>query len=171
MGQKIVTLDVREDIRRGQEPFSKIMRAVTLLKPDEALLLIAPFEPAPLFDVMAGQGFSHQSKATDAGDWEVLFERGSIAAPAAAPRSAPDGCQAGACKARKVVTVDARGLEPPQPLVTILEAVEALPADAELCARTDRKPMHLYTRLLERGFTGITDEQADGSFVTRIRRR
>jgi hypothetical protein len=49
--------------------------------------------------------------------------------------------------------------------------VEDLPADAELCARTDRKPMHLYTRLLERGFTGITDEQADGSFVTRIRRR
>jgi hypothetical protein len=68
------------------------------------------------------------------------------------------------------VEVDARGLEPPQPLVTILEAVEALPARAALLARTDRRPLHLYPQLEERGFTGTTEEQPDGSFVTLIAR-
>ena len=67
------------------------------------------------------------------------------------------------------LTVDARGLEPPQPLVVILEAVAGLPAATELRAHTDRRPMHLYAQLEERGFTGETEEQDDGSFITTIR--
>ena len=66
--------------------------------------------------------------------------------------------------------MDARGLEPPQPLVKILEALATLPAGAQLRARTDRRPMHLYAQLEERGFTGESEEQKDGSFVTHVRR-
>jgi TusA-related sulfurtransferase len=69
------------------------------------------------------------------------------------------------------VEVDARGLEPPQPLVIILETLASLPAGAELRARTDRRPMHLYPQLEERGFTALTEEQPNGSFLTHIRRR
>ena len=68
------------------------------------------------------------------------------------------------------VTLDARGLEPPQPMVLILEALERLPEGAEMRARTDRRPLHLYALLKQRGFTGETEEQNDGSFVTTIRR-
>jgi uncharacterized protein (DUF2249 family) len=68
-----------------------------------------------------------------------------------------------------VLEVDARGLEPPQPLVVILEALAGLPEGAGLRARTDRRPLHLYAQLEARGFTGETEEQADGSFVTTIR--
>jgi len=71
----------------------------------------------------------------------------------------------------RVVEVDARGLEPPQPMIRILEALESLPQAAELCARTDRRPMHLYAHLAERGFVGETEEQTDGSYITHIRRR
>ena len=71
----------------------------------------------------------------------------------------------------KVIEVDARGLEPPQPMVVILEALNALTGDAELRARTDRRPMHLYGQLELRGFVGETEEERDGSFVTHIRRR
>lgn len=67
--------------------------------------------------------------------------------------------------------VDARGLEPPQPLVKILEAAAALPPGATLRARTDRRPMHLLPQLEERGFSADSQEQPDGSFVTHIRRR
>jgi uncharacterized protein (DUF2249 family) len=70
-----------------------------------------------------------------------------------------------------VVEVDARGLEPPQPMVRILEALASLPAGAELRARTDRRPLHLYAQLEQRGFTAETREEHDGSFVTHIRRR
>jgi TusA-related sulfurtransferase len=68
------------------------------------------------------------------------------------------------------VFVDARGLEPPEPLVRILEAISNLPNNAELHARTDRRPMHLYAQLEQRGFTGESEEQTDGSFITHIRR-
>lgn len=71
----------------------------------------------------------------------------------------------------KIVTLDARGLEPPQPMIRILETLATLPAGAELQARTDRRPMHLYAVLADRGFIGTSEEQADGSFVTHIRPR
>jgi uncharacterized protein (DUF2249 family) len=66
--------------------------------------------------------------------------------------------------------VDARGLEPPQPMVKILEVLNTLPDGAELRAQTDRRPMHLYAHLEARGFVGQSEEQNDGSFITHIRR-
>ena len=78
MKDKVVKLDVREDLRRGREPFSRIMMTVAQLKTDESLLLIAPFEPAPLFAVLARQGFSHKSKPMGTGNWEVLFQRAVV---------------------------------------------------------------------------------------------
>jgi uncharacterized protein (DUF2249 family) len=66
--------------------------------------------------------------------------------------------------------VDTRGLQPPEPLVRILEALAELPANAELQALTDRRPVHLYDQLAERHFTAETEERPDGSHLTRIRR-
>jgi TusA-related sulfurtransferase len=73
------------------------------------------------------------------------------------------------CTCTPVKEVDARGLEPPQPLITILEALAQLPEGGQIRAHTDRRPLHLYAHLEERGFTGETKEQEDGSFVTTIR--
>ncbi len=175
MSQRTVTLDVREDIRNGREPFARIMQTVAALKGDEQLLLIAPFEPAPLFAVLAQRGFSYQSNATPAGDYEVLFTRESDGPgnPTSPPASSklPQASKPRSSAGTPVVEVDARGLEPPQPLVKILEALAMLPRGARLRARTDRRPMHLYAQLEERGFLGETEEQADGSFVTHVRWR
>ena len=166
MSSKVVTVDVREDLRRGREPFSKIMSAVDQLQPGESLRLLAPLEPVPLFGVMMNRGFTHQAKAIGGGDWEVLFERAPGTANGPAPAEPPP------CPARppKFVEVDARGLEPPQPMVKILEALAALPAGGELRAHTDRQPMHLYAHLETRGFRGESEEQKDGSYLTHIRR-
>ena len=146
------------------------MNAVGKLRPDERLRLVAPFEPAPLFSVLAGQGFGHESKQTPSGDWEVLFTRHSGKSTAFVPPERPP-CNAPKSKTTEIIELDARGLEPPQPMITILEAVAALPDGAELRARTDRRPMHLYAQLEERGFVGQTEEQNDGSHVTHIQRR
>ena|ERR1035437_8484179 len=172
MNSQTVTLDVREDIRNGGEPFSKIMSAVAQLRPDENLLLLAPFEPKPLFGVLAKQGFTHAAREIENGDWEVLFTRSGEKSDSAIT-SAPvqRAVREVETKGGRWLEVDARGLEPPQPLVTILEALADLPADAQLCAHTDRRPMHLYAQLEERGFIGESEEQNDGSFITKIRRR
>ena len=174
MSSQTVTLDVREDIRNGGDPFSKIMNAVAQLRLEENLLLLAPFEPQPLFGVLAKQGFAHTAREIEGGDWEVLFTRRGCDAPSqkseSSAHAAPTQRRRGVA-ATEIIEVDARGLEPPQPLVTILEALADLPAGAELRARTDRRPMHLYAQLEERGFTGESEEQNDGSFITKIHRR
>ena len=170
---KTVSIDVRDDIRNGREPFAKIMNAAAALQTDEQLLVIAPFEPAPLFRVLEKQGFRHRSQPVAAGGWEVLFTRAcAVASPDATPAAADQSSRPGsAFTAVEVVEVDARGLEPPQPLVKILETLAVLSAGAQLNARTDRRPMHLYAQLEERGFTAETQEQPDGSFLTHVRRR
>lgn len=71
----------------------------------------------------------------------------------------------------ETIQLDARGLEPPQPMMKILEAVANLPTDATLAARTDRQPLLLYPQLEQRGFTYETTKQSDGSHLTYIRRR
>jgi uncharacterized protein (DUF2249 family) len=165
MNAKRVTLDVRDDIRNGREPFTKIMSAAAELRVGDQLLLIAPFEPVPLFRVLERQGFQHAAQPAESGDWEVLFTRQTEQGAADAPPPANPPCAA------TVVEVDARGLEPPQPMVKILEALAALPAGADLRARTDRRPVHLYPHLEERGFAAESEEQSDGSFITHIRGR
>ena len=71
--QRVV--DVREDIRRGQEPFDRIMCAVACLGEDEELVIVNLFEPVPLYGVLAQQGFVHQTARTSDGDWRVTFRR------------------------------------------------------------------------------------------------
>ncbi len=69
------------------------------------------------------------------------------------------------------IELDARGLEPPQPLVRILEAATGLPSGGELHARTDRRPIHLYPVLALRGFVSETRAANDHGYLTVIRRR
>lgn len=166
MNDSILTVDVREDLRRGREPFSRIMRSISQLGGD-ALRLVAPFEPVPLYRVLDGLGFDHETRQIGPGEWQVLFKRRDVAAPREAA-SKPCGCGCG-CADAEVLEVDARGLEPPEPMVRILEALAGLPVGGELLACTDRRPLHLYPQLEARGFRGITEEQSDGTFITRIR--
>jgi uncharacterized protein (DUF2249 family) len=166
---KVLTIDVRPDIERGEEPFTKIMRAVSQLVPGQHLLLLVPFEPVPLYRVMAAHGFSHSEERAPSGHWEVLFEREDVAAPVIETVSAPDTCQGVLTKAR-CMEIDARGLEPPMPMVRILEAIERLPGETALLARTDRRPAFLLDELPNRGFAGETKQTPDGSYVTHIQR-
>jgi hypothetical protein len=70
--ESLVTVDVRETLKAGGEPFSDIMRAVASLKPGQGLKLLAIFKPVPLFSVMADRGFSHSEREIG-GDWEIVF--------------------------------------------------------------------------------------------------
>ena len=68
-------LDVRETIKAGGEPFDDIMQAVRELAPGEDLVLLAPFDPVPLYSVLGAQGFSHATEALPGGDFQVRFSR------------------------------------------------------------------------------------------------
>lgn len=167
----IITLDVRPDFRSGQHPCDKIQGAIGNVRPGETLRLLVPFEPVPIYEVARNKGLTHASKPIGGGEWEVLFSVATEANPLPPRVESPAcGCGCNATEPAEILDVDARGLEPPQPMVKILEVLAAFSDNAVLRARTDRRPVHLYPILESRGFTGESEEQTDGSFITLIRR-
>ena len=66
-------LDVRPILRKGGELFPTIMAKVEGLKDGEGLELTAPFMPAPLVELLTGQGFQTEMERTEDGSWIVWF--------------------------------------------------------------------------------------------------
>jgi uncharacterized protein (DUF2249 family) len=90
---------------------------------------------------------------------------------AAAAAGAPLTTLVEAVEALPAVRLDVRGLEPPQPLVRILEQIARLGAGDVLEAILDRRPLLLYPQLEDRGLVHDTDEPQPGVVRIRIRRR
>jgi uncharacterized protein (DUF2249 family) len=153
-----VHLDVREDIRRGQEPFARIMATVKALAPEQALVLRAPFEPVPLLALLRKRGFAHWATERAPDDWTVWFYR----EPAAPPAEPVPGASAAAASDSDTTVLDVRGLEPPGPMVQILERLDMLRPGQRLVVLHERRPMLLYPQLDERGFLHDTEEVEPG---------
>jgi hypothetical protein len=49
--------------------------------------------------------------------------------------------------------MDLRGLEPPEPMVAVLQAIDGDEVDSALIARFDREPIFLYPELDDRGWS------------------
>lgn len=64
--------------------------------------------------------------------------------------------------------LDNRGLEPPQPMMRTLEALEGLQPGDTLSIINDRRPMFLYEQLEEKGYKYVTTPNEDGSFTIEI---
>lgn len=69
-------LDVRPLFAAGRPPLVPILNAVNQLAPGQALRLIAPIQPVPLFDLLGQRGFIPEAKERDDGAWEILFRPG-----------------------------------------------------------------------------------------------
>ena len=105
----------------------------------------------------------------------------------AAPQYDPEGCvaalealaallrsrHAGALRAWRPRppprSLDLRGLQPPEPIVRIFEALERSPGEP-LRAILPHEPVPLYALLRERGFTYSGTQRADGGFELLIER-
>lgn len=137
-------------------------------------VLINDHDPIPLW-------YQFNSQFPDAFEWDYLL-RGpeefrvkirkirAVTTPESMPRGAlPPGI--GVCRPKRdVIEVDARGLEPPEPLMRILSGLETLPSGRSLQAITDRQPCHLFGEAQARGFRHDCTEQPDGSWVTLLTR-
>lgn len=162
----IVDLDVREDLRNGREPFSRIMAARRELPDGGALRVRAIFEPVPLYRVMEKQGLQYFTEELGPEDWRAWFFAGG-AAPSSDPAApAPNAEDAG----EGVIVLDVRGLEPPEPMVRTLAALEELPDGATLLQINVRVPQFLLPLLEERGFSYEVREQSPDLVRLFIRR-
>ena len=137
-------------------------------------VLLNDHDPVPLryqFEAEFPAAFSWEYLATGPDELRVKITKlRAVSAPAnAAPAAAKPGAVSSATT-EGVQEIDARGLEPPEPLIRILDALESLPAGVRLRALTDRNPCHLFGEAKQRGFRHDTAEQPDGSWVTLLDR-
>lgn len=164
--ERCIDLDVRDQMRAGEEPYHQIMHAVATLQDDQALRLCTIFEPVPLYDILAQRGFAHWIERPGLEEWRITFYRSAVPAEKNCEAAPSDPTPRTGSPEPQVV--DARGLEPPQPMARILEALRPIEAGGEIRALTDRRPMLLYAKLEDRRFKYATEETKGGWFETRI---
>jgi len=82
------TLDVRPRLARGEDALRLIRRRVDGLRPGHGLTVVAPFPPAPLIELLRGEGFLSALERRSDGSWAVNFWR-DLPAPAPAAPSRP----------------------------------------------------------------------------------
>ncbi len=169
---KKIKLDVREDIKKGEDPFQKIMGAISLLKNDEVLELINNFEPFPLYSVLKNKGFEHITNHIDGG-FEITFYKSANYKPEIIDEdwknennfNDDDLKKLAHCKE---VEIDVRELEPPQPLLKIFEIIENMDNDTALSIIHERKPIHLYPKLKDEGFKFLTKEIKENIYSIKV---
>jgi uncharacterized protein (DUF2249 family) len=67
------------------------------------------------------------------------------------------------------ILVDARGLQPPEPMEKVMQTLALLRRDQSIRLLLHREPFPLYSILAERGYGHDTRMEADGSYVILIR--
>lgn len=164
----IVELDLRPVFARGEKPCTLIQETRERLPDGGALCLRVPFEPVPLYGVMAGHGLTHETRRDTDGHFEVWFwDDGEVGEPADEPSCGCGcGCTGGEESARApdlaaslprhaggTPVIDVRGLEPPEPMRRTLAALEALGPGESLIQLIDRVPRFLLPLLEGRGIT------------------
>ena len=133
-------------------------------------VLINDHDPVPLY-------YQFESLFRGAFEWEYLVDGPTefhvkitrlklspFTTPPAPPRRPP------AVKVESRDELDLRGMEPPEPMMRILNALEAAPPGATFRAHTDRQPIHLFPELAARGAHYVCGSDVDGTWFTTITR-
>lgn len=71
-------LDVRALLARGHEPLAAIRQGIATLTAGQGLVVIAPFLPSPLIELLHSEGFDSRVEPGGGGDWIVYFWRQSL---------------------------------------------------------------------------------------------
>lgn len=181
--EKIKILDVRPILSKGGEPFGLIMKEIKTTSDNGALKLIAPFKPAPLFNVLAAQGWTHYIESEIDNDWTIWFIKDG-------PNKTTDSGKNNEIKTNieqiynensvlrerlsvngNIWRLDVRTMVPPEPMELTLFVLDRLPEDCSLVQVNERTPQFLFELLTERGFTYETVTQSDSEVATTIRRK
>ena len=144
-------IDVRPILAQGGCPFDTVLEAGKTMQEGDTLTLLAPFNPVPIYEALAGIGIEFVSVHRDeAGDFTVDF------------------CFTPLRKRALTLELDLTDLEPPQPMVRVAESVAQAKGGQTLQFRTRFKPVHMLQTLDPETTHHACDEQVDGTWLTRI---
>jgi uncharacterized protein (DUF2249 family) len=153
-------LDVRPVLDKGGDPFTLIMKTLSELASDEALHLVVGFEPVPLYEVMKANGRGAVTREQD-GVFHVWFYRTSQTVAEGGPP--PERAAL-----LPPLVMDVRDLEPPQPMLEVLQKLVELGPGAQLLVHHHREPVMLYEKLRYRGYDARTQKRGEGDYLVRI---
>ncbi|WP_339234978.1 DUF2249 domain-containing protein [Paenibacillus sp. FSL R5-0517] len=191
----VVELDVRPHLSNKLEPFQLIMDTVKGLQRDDVFVLHAPFKPTPLLGILKLKGYSSTSERKASDHWVTTFvhkknKTGAKAISAMVLSGSevnlePDSDEESAsCHGHPeeqpaafknleslqapTIILDNRGLEPPQPMVRTLAALDRCKSGEVVLIHNDRVPVFLIEELNNLGCTYTVEDQTDGTAKVRI---
>lgn len=162
---KIIDFDVRELLASGNDPLTLILDKVKSVQAGEALKVINTFEPVPLIKMLEKQGFDVYADVISNELVETYFYKKSDKTTIEVKPK--EGANSGWDEVMqrftgKLVTVDVRELDMPQPMLTILDELDKLSADVALYVYHKRIPVFLLPELSDRKFDFRIKEISEG---------
>ncbi len=161
------TLDVREDIEAGRDPLKLIMKVIKKLPDDKILKIINSFEPTPLINVLGKRGYESYIETISPEEVHAFFKLKKEERKGDLNQEMPDLVSAETFNTQlesfggKVTQVDVSMMEMPMPMVTILEALSALPKDFVLSVQHKRIPVFLFSELKDRNFDYMVYQEVE----------
>jgi uncharacterized protein (DUF2249 family) len=165
--ENIVELDVRPVIASGSDPFQIIMEKIKSLQQGQVLKIVNTFEPSPLIQLLGKKGFESYVDTISDNLIETYFYKPADATPdtkleTAETINTSDFDRVMQRFGDKIQTINVRHLEMPQPMLTILDALEHLPNNTALYVYHKRIPVFLLPELTQKGFEYRIKEISDG---------
>lgn len=162
--EQIIDFDVRELLASGKDPLNLILDKIKTVKSGQALKIINTFEPVPLIKMLEKQGFAVYADTINNDLVETYFYKQTDANTISVEPTANAGKGWDEVMGRfkeRLVTVDVRELEMPQPMLTILSELDKLSIDKALHVYHKRIPVFLLPELAERKFEYRIKEISD----------
>ncbi len=161
----IVELDVRDEIAGGSDPFATIMGAVKELPEGKTLKLINVFEPIPMINKLNKKGYESFVDSSQDGMIITYFHKKQEMDLEEETRFASKDTfdKVKAFYGEKIVEIDVRGLEMPEPMVQTLANAEGLKEGYALYVNHKKVPQYLIPELEERGMKFLVYEIEEGN--------
>ncbi|MEO6903828.1 MAG: DUF2249 domain-containing protein [Bacteroidia bacterium] len=164
--EQIIDFDVRDLLASGKDPLTLILDKIKMVEAGQVLKIINTFEPVPLIKMLEKKGFVIYTDMISEELVETYFykqtDKNTVSAEPAA--NANKGWDEVLIKFNgKLVTVDVRELEMPQPMLTILAELDKLPDDKALQVYHKRIPVFLLPELADRNLEYRIKEISDGN--------
>ncbi|MEO6682208.1 MAG: DUF2249 domain-containing protein, partial [Ginsengibacter sp.] len=160
--EQIRELDVRPIIDANNDPLPLIIKMVRNLQVGSTLKIINFFEPTPLLALLEKQGFEYFADTVDKDLVETYFYKKSEIEVDVDLNSGEGWNDYLEKYKNHLETIDVRNLPMPQPMLTILKAIEKLPADKALFVYHKKVPVFLLPELKEKKFDFRIKEISEG---------
>lgn len=162
-------LDVRPTLEAGGEPFQAIMAAAKEVEPGKRLVLEVLFEPIPLYKVLGKQGFLAWCERLGERHYRAHFYRQGVGEGQGAATGLGSLGEVDWQDYQAEVHIE-ENLEPPLPMMRVLEALGKLKPGEKLLVHHVRRPVHLLARLEEEGHAYWLKDLGPGQVKILIRK-